>query len=215
MSHQLIMMINKYAFSVLWQTIKGRFQATWFWRVFGVCAMQRLWTKFLVAVAIGAGFWGLYLGVDLLNPILPLERLERTEGVLVRVYVPLKTVHGSTVTICTDEGRVIKFRGSMQKVEKKGFINKSALEQVVGQRIIVWHQDFFEVWPPFYYKRFWHVEDESGNAYVDHKNYWIGRHHMRPSAVRWFKRMLILTSACLAIVILACFRDAAKVHKPK
>jgi hypothetical protein len=207
------MMINKCAFTGLWKTIQGRVQTTWFWRLFGVCAMQRLWTKFLVAVAIGAGFWGISLGVELLNPILPLEELERTEGVLVRVYVPLKTVHGSTVTIRTDEGRVIKFRGSMQQVEKKGFINKSALEQVVGQRIIVWHQDYFRLWPPFYYNRFWEVRHVKGDVHISYEGFWKGRNKFKPSDIRWLKRLLALTAACIAIVILACFRDAAKLHK--
>jgi hypothetical protein len=105
-----------------WQSIKSRVHATWFWRVFGVCAMKRLWTKFLVAVAIMAGFWGLYLGIDLLNPILPLEQLEQTEGVLVRLYRPLDSAHGSTMTIQTDDGAEIKFRGSI--VRKKKFFNR-------------------------------------------------------------------------------------------
>jgi len=37
----------------------------------------------------------------------------------------------------------------------------------------------------------------------------------KPSDIRWFKRMLVLTASSLAIVILACFHDAAKPHKPE
>ena len=31
-----------------WQITKTRWQVTWFWRVFGINAMQKKWTKLLV-----------------------------------------------------------------------------------------------------------------------------------------------------------------------
>ncbi|UYB72802.1 hypothetical protein NBH81_10295 [Aeromonas veronii] len=54
------MTMDIFAFRKQWRMTKARIQATWFWRVFGVRAMQKGWTKFLVAVAIMAGFWRLF-----------------------------------------------------------------------------------------------------------------------------------------------------------
>ncbi|MBJ7589344.1 hypothetical protein [Aeromonas veronii] len=54
------MTMEIYALHKHWHTAKARLQATWFWRVFGICAMQKGWTKFLVAVAIMAGFWSVF-----------------------------------------------------------------------------------------------------------------------------------------------------------
>ncbi len=77
------MTMDIFAFRKQWRMTKARIQATWFWRVFGVRAMQKWWTKFLVAVAIMAGFWSLFSYVQSLNPALPLEQLTKNEGVLV------------------------------------------------------------------------------------------------------------------------------------
>ena len=46
------MTMDIFAFRKQWRMTKARMQATWFWRVFGIRAMQKGWTKFLVAVAI-------------------------------------------------------------------------------------------------------------------------------------------------------------------
>ncbi|MGU5866733.1 hypothetical protein ACV1EB_19780, partial [Aeromonas caviae] len=73
------MAMDTFAFRKQWRMTKARIQATWFWRVFGIRAMQKGWTKFLVAVAIMAGFWSVFFYVELLNPILPLEQLTKNE----------------------------------------------------------------------------------------------------------------------------------------
>lgn len=177
-----------------WRVFKTRVQATWFWRVFGVCAMKKLWTKFLVAAAIMAGFWSLYLGVDLSNPILPLEKLNRTEGVLVYVYKPLRNVYGAKIRIRTDAGEEITFRGTMRD---------DAVLAMKDKRITVWSQPYYEVWPPFYYNRFWWVQD-GDRVLLKDDTHWIGRSHARPMDIYLFKLTLILTISCSGIVTLAC-----------
>ncbi|MDU7313223.1 MAG: hypothetical protein E7L31_17880 [Aeromonas sp.] len=61
------MAMDTFAFRKQWRMTKARIQATWFWRVFGIRAMQKGWTKFLVAVAIMAGFWSVFFYVELLR----------------------------------------------------------------------------------------------------------------------------------------------------
>ena len=102
------MAMDIFAFRKQWRMTKARIQATWFWRVFGVRAMQKGWTKFLVAVAIMAGFWSLFSYVQSLNPALPLEQLTKNEGLIVHVYQPLRTAHGSTIRILADSGEVYR-----------------------------------------------------------------------------------------------------------
>ncbi|MDO9226519.1 MAG: hypothetical protein Q8M09_06860 [Pseudomonadota bacterium] len=180
-----------------WCGFKAHAQATWFWRVFGVCAMRKLWTKFLVAVAIYAGFWFLYIGVDLLNPILPLEKLNRTEGALVHVYQPLRNVYGAKVRIRTASGEEITYRGTMYDDAE------ALLLAMKGKQVTVWSQPYYEVWLPFYYNRFWRVQD-GDRVLLKDDTHWIGRNHMRPTDIRLLKLSLALTISCVGIVILAC-----------
>ncbi|MFA7095278.1 MAG: hypothetical protein WC383_02205 [Gammaproteobacteria bacterium] len=56
-----------------WQAVKKRVKATWLWRVFVVCAMRRLWTKFLVAISLVSSYGALMFGLDLITPRPPLE----------------------------------------------------------------------------------------------------------------------------------------------
>jgi hypothetical protein len=187
---------------IKWQRFKARAQDTWFWQVFGVCAMRKLWTKFLVAVAIMAGFCSFYLGVDLLmNPILPLNQLNQTQGVLVHVYQPLRNAHGAKIIIRTDTGDEITFRGTMYDEAK------TLLLAMKGKRVTVWSQPYYEIWLSFYYDRFWQVQDEE-RVLVSYDGYWIGRQHRKPTDIKLFKFTLTLTLLSLGIVIVACRRSA-------
>lgn len=196
-------MNHKHAFQNIWQSFKNLFQATWFWRVFGVCAMRHLWTKFLVAVAIGSGYWGLALGVELLNPVLPLEQLKRVEGEVVDFYRPHKAKSNPRIVIRTDDGHTIKFRGWWVSEDEEKSVKRAR-----GQRIAVWYHDYYCLWPPFYFKEFMEVRASTGEVYIDYGNYSYLKNVSYPSNIRWCKRMLVLTVSCLAIVILACFREA-------
>lgn len=186
----------------IWRAFKTRFQATWFWRVFGVCAMRKLWTKFLVAVAIMAGFWSLYFGVYLLNPILPLNQLPQTKGVLVHVYQPLRTVHDSKIRIRTDGGDEITYRGSLYDDAK------TRLLAAKGKQVTVWSQPYYEVWLPFYYMRFWQVQEDD-HVLVSYADLYQGKLRSRPGYAWLSKFLLALTTLSLAIVILACRKGEA------
>lgn len=182
-----------------WRMTKSRFQSTWFWRVFGVCAMKKLWTKFLVAVAIMAGFWSLFFYIDWLNPVLPLEQLTRNEGVLVHVYQPLRSAHGSKLRIQTDSGEEITYRGSIY--------DKAGLLAAKGKRVAIWSQPYCELWLPFYYEHFWQVQ-EGEQVLVSYENSYKGRLRYRPDYAWLAKRLLVLTLLSLSIVILACRKQA-------
>lgn len=184
-----------------WRGLSNRVQSTWFWRVYGICAMQKLWTKFLVAVAIMAGFWGGYFGVALLNPILPLHQLSQTQGVLVHVYQPPRTVHGSKIRIRLDSGEEITFRGSMVDDAR------TQLQAAKGKRVTVWSQPYYELWLPLYYEKFWQVQ-EADHVLLSFANVYESRLRFRPTDVWLSKFMLALTILSLAIVTLACRRGA-------
>ncbi|PJC94080.1 hypothetical protein CUC44_05095 [Aeromonas lusitana] len=176
---------------------KVRFQSTWFWRVFGICAMQKGWTKFLVAVAIMAGFWSVVLYVELLNPALPLEQLTKNEGVLVQVYKPLRTAHDSAIRILTDSGEEIAYRGSIY--------NKAALLAAKGKRVTVWSQPYYRFWWPFYFEQAWQVQ-EGEQVLISYENTYKGLLRYRSSDEWLAKHLLILTILSLAIVALVCHK---------
>ncbi|RQM76282.1 hypothetical protein EHZ47_09525 [Aeromonas jandaei] len=193
------MTMDIFAFRKQWRMTKARMQATWFWRVFGVRAMQKGWTKFLVAVAIMAGFWSGFFYVELLNPILPLEQLTKNEGVLVQVYKPLRTAHDSAIRILTDSGEEIAYRGSIY--------NKAALLAAKGKRVTVWSQPYYKFWWPFYFEQAWQVQ-EGEQVLISYENTYKGLLRYRPSDEWLAKHLLILTILSLAIVALACHKGA-------
>jgi len=164
--------------------------------------MRKMWTKFLVAVAIAATFWSIYFGVDLLNPILPLEKLIRTEGVLVHVYKPLRNAHGAKIRIHTETGEEITYRGTMYDDAE------ALLLAMKDKPITVWSQPVYEAWLPFYFNRFWQVQD-GGRVLLSYDGYWKGRNHMRPTTISLFKLTVTLTISCICIVILACRKDTS------
>ncbi|MCF5864021.1 hypothetical protein K3H50_11810 [Aeromonas veronii] len=193
------MTMDIFAFRKQWRMTKARMQATWFWRVFGVRAMQKGWTKFLVAVAIMAGFWCVFFCVELLNPILPLEQLTKNEEVLVQVYKPLRTAHDSAIRILTDSGEEIAYRGSIY--------NKAALLAAKGKRVTVWSQLYYRFWWPFYFEQAWQVQ-EGEQVLISYENTYKGLLRYRPSDEWLAKHLLILTILSLAIVALACHKGA-------
>jgi len=186
-----------------WRAFKTRIQATWFWRVFGVCAMKKLWTKFLVAVAIAGGWLSALFGLDLLNhPIPPLMEMSRTEGVLVHVYQPLSSAHGSKIRIRTKNGVEITYRGSMFDNEKESLLGAN------GMRVVVWSMPYFEAWPPFYYESFWQVEWE-GEVLLTEERTRAFRERNKPNTIYWFKFSLALVFFPLFIVMLTCRKEGS------
>jgi len=183
-----------------WRMTKAHIQATWFWRVFGIRAMQKGWTKFLVAVAIMAGFWSLFSYVQSLNPALPLEQLTKNEGVLVHVYQPLRTAHGSTIRILADSGEEIAYRGSIY--------NEAALLAAKGKRVTVWSQPFYDLLWPFYYERVWQIQ-EGTQVLMSYESVYQSRQSNKSSHIWLAKRLLILAILSLAIVALACHKGVS------
>ncbi|MFB2871691.1 hypothetical protein [Aeromonas jandaei] len=193
------MTMDIFAFRKQWPMTKARMQATWFWRVFGVRAMQKGWTKFLVAVAIMAGFWSLFSYVQSLNPVLRLEQLTKNEGLLVHVYQPLRTAHGSTIRIQTDSGEEIAYRGSIFDI--------TLLVAAKGKRVTVWSQPFYDLWWPFYYERVWQIQ-EGAQVLMSYESVYQSRKSNKSSHIWLAKHLLILTILSLAIVALACHKGA-------
>jgi hypothetical protein len=157
--------------------------------------MQKWWTKFLVAVAIMAGFWSLFSYVQSLNPALPLERLTKNEGVLVHVYQPLRTAHGSTIRILADSGEKIAYRGSIFDI--------TLLIAAKGKRVTVWSQPFYDLWWPFYYDRVWQIQ-EGAHVLMSYESVYQSRQSNKSSHIWLAKRLLILAILSLVIVALAC-----------
>lgn len=165
--------------------------------------------RFLLFFTLASFYWGLTLGIDLLNPALPLEQLKRIEGELVSFYRPLKHKSQPRIIFRTDDGSRVVFRGGMDGDEEE------SLKHSKGKRIVVWYQDYYMLFPPFYFKKFREVRAVTGELHVSYDNYHYIKNEFYPSTVLWFKRMIVLIVACLAIVILACFREAAKIRKFK
>ncbi len=187
--------------------------SSWGWvgRVLGIHAIKSpyrrtfygLWNAFLFCVVLLAGSGAFFTGVDLLHPLLPLDQMDRTEGVLVSRTIRPRGY--STITIRTDDGRKIKFRGIVSESKKK------ALELTIGEKITVWHQDFFEPWPPSLYNRLQEVRAVTGDVYISYEMSLKGRSRN----VIFFKRLLVFLAVCLAIVILSAFVIRQKTRKPE
>lgn len=127
-----------------WSTFKRVVQATWFWRVYGICAMKRTWTKLLIAISLFSWIMIARTGPDLLTPIIELNQMHRTEGVLLNVGFNPKG-HDS-LRIKTDDGEKITYLGNT-------FGGAGIdLVKLVGQRITIWSQQVYEGWPPFVFE---------------------------------------------------------------
>jgi len=181
---------------------KARFMGwppiAWFWQIYGVCAMQRTWSKSLVAVAIVSGYWSITFTVELLNPLPVLDKMDRTEGVLLSVYQP-RRVNGSSIRIRTADGKILSFRGTI--------FDKKPLVATKGKLVTVWSQPTYRVWPPFYYQKFWYVEFQH-HIVFDHVSF-------DPLATNWkikvrnadylfAKYLFLLMAFSLFVVFLRC-----------
>lgn len=181
----------------IWRAFKTRIQATWFWRVFGVCAMKKLWTKFMVAVSISGSYLIAFFGLELLNPVLTLEQMNRTEGVLLSVHHTMQSRHWSKIVIQTDGGVILTFRGSMI------FGEDIPLRNSIGRRITIWSQPHYQAVPPFFYEEFQHVR--SGNStLVDYGRVEGSLRLHGGGSPFWFKFSIALAIFPLLIVSLAC-----------
>ncbi|MCX5877327.1 MAG: hypothetical protein NT087_13735 [Deltaproteobacteria bacterium] len=180
------------------KTIKARLQATWFWQVFGVCAMQKTWTKFLVAAIIVSGYVVVMAGLELLTPIYSLEEMNRTEGVLVVAQQPLRNIYGSKVIIRKDDGEKAFYRGAIR--DSEDIILKAA----IGKQVTVWSQIEYSVRPPFVYERFWHIQEGEKILY-DYDSWLPGRLFGRAQkSPALFKFSLFMFIVLLVIVVSAC-----------
>jgi len=185
-----------------WRAFKTRIQAIWFWRVFGVCAMRKLWTKFLVAVAIAGCYLAAMFGLDLLTPVLALEKMNRTEGVPVAVYGGSSARHSSgasKIVIRTDTGEEKTFRGFSLDKDSVVRLKKTS-------RLIVWSQVAYEAWPPFIHERFWRIQ-EGKEVLVSYGD--LDARKQRHIDPFWFQFSCALAILPLLIVVSTCRREAS------
>lgn len=185
------------------KTIKARLQATWFWQVFGVCAMQKLWTKFFVAVVLVSGYVVAMAGLGLLTPIYSLAEMNRTEGVLIVAQKPLRNVSGSKIIIRKADGEKAFYLGVIRGSEEV------ILKAAIGKQVTVWSQVQYEAWPPFVYECFWHIQEGEKTLYDYNKRLpgrLRGRSLYDPAL---FKFALFMCLVPLLSVVIAC-RNPAK-----
>lgn len=176
-----------------WGAVKAAIQATWFWRVYGVCAMKRTWTKFLIATALVSWYGVALHGGCLLTPILQLEQMHREEGVLLSIGYSTKGLDSLRIRLDTGDERL--YRGSLRGV-------KGQLEKYVGHPVTVWSQQIYEAWPPFIYEGF--REMKQGNQLLLHYNEGALLKQMHPEHISWFKFYFCLAAIPLLIVGWAC-----------
>ncbi len=138
-----------------WNGFKANVQATWFWRVYGLCAMKRTWSKFLIAVSLFSFLMFVRVAPGLLTPILELEQMRREEGLLLGVNFNPRG--HDTLRIKTDAGEErIYFFGNSTGVKARIELSNAA-----GQRVIVWSQRIYDGWPPFIYEGVMEVKQGS------------------------------------------------------
>ncbi len=184
--------------STKWQAFKATVQATWFWRVYGIRAMKRKWTKYLLVFALFNTWMVIYGGIDRLTPILELKQLHQEEGILLSVYSPKRQAAGSKLVIRTNSGEKVTYLGSIYSEEK-------SLDAVIGQKITVWSQPVYEAWYPPYYQCFWQVA-QGEKILIDYHN-GEGRKYFRESyaaAVFFFYAPLALAIFSLLRVTWVC-----------
>jgi len=189
-----------------WWSIKAWFHSTWFWRVFGICAMRKGYTKFAVAIVLMTGFWEIYTAVDLLNyPVKPREELTVTEGVLVAYTVPVRSLHRQRIHIRKGNGEEITFWGSIYYSDR--------FRGAKGKRVKVWSRKRIKAWFPFYYDEFMHVQ-QGNKVLAEYSRDTYQR------LVSWeFKDRAVisfltkLNGVCILIVLIGCRREILSRNK--
>lgn len=185
------------------KSIKAYLQATWFWQVFGVCAMQKLWTKFLVATSLMSGIMAFMPGLELLTPIYDLNEMNRTEGVLMKVAYKGKTAYGKRIVIQNDAGKPVIFRGTI-------YNDNPLLRAAIGKRVTVWSQIQYDLKRPFGYECFWHIQ-EGEKVLIDYDGQLANRLKARsstnPALLKFFLFMFIVP---LIIVLIVCRKGTCK-----
>lgn len=176
-----------------WAAFKGRVQATWLWRVYGVCAMQRNWTQVMVALSVFSWYMVAMFGCGLLTPILELDQMHRTEGVLLSVSYSSRGK--DTLRIRLDSGEERKYLGRV-------FRARDEVEKAIGQRIVVWSQQVYEAWPPFVYER-WQEAKLHEKLLFDYKD-GASQKNARPTEIIFFKLYLFLATVPLLLVGWVC-----------
>ncbi len=182
------------------KNIQKRLKATWFWQIFGVCAMQKTWTKFLVAVALVALFPMAMSGLELLTPIYRLDGMHKTDGVLLLAKQPARNIYGSRVVIRKDNGEKAYYWGAI-----RGGREEDALKAALGKRITVWSQIQYDIRPPFVYEHFWHIQESGGTILIDYDTWYSGRLKGASSIdPAIFKFSLFMFTLSLIVVAVAC-----------
>jgi hypothetical protein len=136
-----------------WNALKATVRATWFWRVYGVCAMKRTWTKLLVAVSLCGLMVVARFGPGIFTPVLDLEQMHRKEGLVIGASINPKG-HNS-LRIRTDAGEKRTYLAL-------SYVGFERLHGAAGQRVTVWSQRVYDGWPPFVYEGL--MEAKLGNT---------------------------------------------------
>ena len=118
-----------------WNAFKSAVQSTWLWRVYGVCAMKRPWSKLLIAVSLCSLLMVARVAPGLLTPILELAQMDREEGVLMSASYHPRTQDFILVRLNTGEER--SYRGSL-----------GGIDSYIGKPVTVWSQQVYEGWLP-------------------------------------------------------------------
>ncbi len=185
------------------ESIKAYLQATWFWQVLGVCAMQKLWTKFLVAVLIMAGIGAFRSSLELLTPIYRLDEMNRTEGVLMKVASKGRNAYKKRIIIRKDNGEQVIFRGTIRS-------EHTLMKAAIGKQVAVWSQVQYDFIPPFLYERFWHIQ-EGEKILINYGGYFPVRlkvnSHFEPALLKFFLFMFFVP---LIIILIVCQRGTKK-----
>lgn len=129
--------------------LKAVIQSTWFWRVYGVCAMKRTWMKLLIAVSLVSCLMIARISPGLLTPILELQQMNREEGILLSISFNPKG--HDTLRIRTDNGKERVYLGGSMEAGYK-------TSDSVGKKVTVWSQRVYEGWPPFIFEGFKEVK---------------------------------------------------------
>jgi hypothetical protein len=127
-----------------WDAFKAVVQSTWFWRIYGVCAMKRSWTKLLVAISLFSLMVVIVGGHSVWTPVLELGKMQRIEGVLVKVGYGRR--HG-TLLVQLESGEMRTYYGDLHFKADKA-------DACLNKQVTIWAQRIYEGWPPFIYDEF-------------------------------------------------------------
>ena len=190
-------------FKEAFNRIKASFKSTFFWRLFGVVAMNRAWTKILIAIALSTAIFAAMFGVELINyPIPSLAKMNKTEGMLESVYLPLRdSSYRSKIRLMTGSGDSLQYTGSLDNNER------DTLNLIKGEKILVLSRPYYKLWPPFYYQEFWQIETNGRVLYTLEK-YRMNKENYYSSVLFYFKKFLGLIFLSVVVIFLACYRDA-------